>query len=94
MFISVSHNLGSETKRATGAPLYMMVGQCGSVLGAHIFPATDGPRYIRGFAVSCGLQFAGALAAAVLSVSGPHTRDDTSLTRTWIGFIPARKPQA
>ncbi|KIP03888.1 hypothetical protein PHLGIDRAFT_495320 [Phlebiopsis gigantea 11061_1 CR5-6] len=64
-----SHNLGSETKRATGAPLYMAVGQCGSVLGAHIFPATDGPKYIRGFAVSCALEFVGALAAVVLSVS-------------------------
>ena len=42
----VAHNLGSETKKATGIPLYMAIGQCGSVLGSHIFPATEGPRYM------------------------------------------------
>lgn len=47
----------------------MAIGQCGSVLGTHIFPATEGPRYIKGFAVSCGLEFAGAIAAIVLTVS-------------------------
>ncbi|KAJ7677974.1 major facilitator superfamily domain-containing protein [Mycena polygramma] len=41
-----AHNLGSETKRATGIPLFMGMGQCGSVLGSHIFPLTEGPRYI------------------------------------------------
>ncbi|KIP12114.1 hypothetical protein PHLGIDRAFT_27519 [Phlebiopsis gigantea 11061_1 CR5-6] len=64
-----SHNLGSETKRATGVPLYMAIGQCGSVLGTHLFPATDGPRYTKGFAVSCALEFLGAVAAVVLTVS-------------------------
>ncbi len=43
------HNLGSETKRAAGIPLYMAIGQCGSILGSHIFPATEGPRYMYGF---------------------------------------------
>lgn len=28
-----AHNLGSETKKATGLPIYMAIGQCGSVLG-------------------------------------------------------------
>jgi hypothetical protein len=42
---AVAHNLGSETKRATGTPLYMAIGQCGSVLGSHLFPKTEGPHY-------------------------------------------------
>lgn len=40
------HNLGTETKKATGMPLFMAVGQCGSVLGSHLFPSTEGPRYL------------------------------------------------
>lgn len=44
--IIVSHNLGSETKKATGIPIYMAIGQCGSVLGSHIYPSTEGPRYM------------------------------------------------
>jgi len=41
-----AHNLGSETKRATGTPLYMAIGQCGSILGSHLFPTAEGPRYM------------------------------------------------
>ncbi|KAF7360229.1 MFS general substrate transporter [Mycena venus] len=64
-----AHNLGSETKRATGIPIFMAMGQCGSVLGSHIFPLTEGPRYIKGFAISCALGFLAALLSLVLSVS-------------------------
>ncbi|KAI0805978.1 MFS general substrate transporter [Irpex lacteus] len=63
-----AHNLGSETKKATGIPMYMAIGQCGSILGTHIFPATQGPRYIKGFAVSCSLMFVVSIAALVLTV--------------------------
>ncbi|GJJ14842.1 hypothetical protein Clacol_009110 [Clathrus columnatus] len=62
------HNLGSESKKATGMPLFMAVGQCGSVLGSHLFPSTEGPRYIKGFAVNSGLQFLAALCAVVLTI--------------------------
>ncbi|EJD52982.1 MFS general substrate transporter [Auricularia subglabra TFB-10046 SS5] len=64
-----SHNLGSESKRATGIPMFMAIGQCGSVLGSHIFPATEGPRYIKGFAISCAMQFLASLVCIGLSVS-------------------------
>ncbi|KAI1794382.1 MFS general substrate transporter [Ganoderma leucocontextum] len=63
-----SHNLGSETKKAAGMPLYMSIGHCGSILGSHLFPTTDGPRYVKGFAVTCGLQFLAALVAGVLVI--------------------------
>lgn len=66
---SVAHNLGSETKKATGIPMYMAIGQCGSVLGSHLFPSTEGPRYIKGFAVSCALEFLAALCGVILSVT-------------------------
>jgi len=64
-----AHNLGSETKKATGIPMFMAIGQCGSVLGSHIFPSLEGPHYIKGFAISCALEFLGALFAIILSVS-------------------------
>ena len=49
---TVSHNLGSETKKATGIPMFMAIGQCGSILGSHIFPKSEGPDYTKGFAGS------------------------------------------
>ncbi|KZV76510.1 MFS general substrate transporter [Peniophora sp. CONT] len=63
-----AHNLGSETKRAAGTPLYMAIGQCGSVLGSHLFPKTDGPHYEKDFAVLCALEFLAAICAAILYV--------------------------
>ncbi|OCB89282.1 MFS general substrate transporter [Sanghuangporus baumii] len=64
-----AHNLGSETKRATGIPMFMAIGQCGSVLGSHIYPSDEGPRYIKGFAVTCALEFLAALCSLILSSS-------------------------
>jgi len=62
-----AHNLGSESKRATGTPLYMAIGQCGSILGSHLFPANEGPRYIKGFSVLAGLLFLGSMCSGALT---------------------------
>ncbi|KXN84387.1 hypothetical protein AN958_12646 [Leucoagaricus sp. SymC.cos] len=64
-----AHNLGSETKKATGIPMFMAIGQCGSVLGSHIYPKTEGPRYIKGFAICCALEFLAAVCAIILTIS-------------------------
>ncbi|CEL53770.1 putative transporter C1002,16c OS=Schizosaccharomyces pombe (strain 972 / ATCC 24843) GN=SPAC1002.16c PE=3 SV=1 [Rhizoctonia solani AG-1 IB] len=64
-----AHNLGSESKKAAGIPLFMVIGQCGSVLGTHSYPATEGPRYIKGLALCCGFEFLGALMCLVLTIS-------------------------
>lgn len=64
-----AHNLGSETKKATGIPMFMAIGQCGSILGSHLFPNTEAPRYIKGFAVSCALMFLAALCSIIMSIS-------------------------
>jgi len=62
-----THNLGSETKKAAGVPMFMAIGQCGSILGSHIYPSTEGPRYIKGFAISCALHFLACLCSLILS---------------------------
>ncbi|KAJ8081894.1 hypothetical protein PM082_007740 [Marasmius tenuissimus] len=64
-----AHNLGSETKKATGVPMFMAIGQCGSVLGSHLLPKTEEPRYIKGFAVCCALEFLATLCALILTIS-------------------------
>ncbi|KAI5122100.1 hypothetical protein M0805_002222 [Coniferiporia weirii] len=64
-----AHNLGSESKRSAGIPLFNAIGQCGSILGSHIYPSTEGPRYIKGFAITCALEFLAAACALILSLS-------------------------
>ncbi|KAG2363661.1 MFS general substrate transporter [Suillus spraguei] len=76
-----AHNLGSETKKATGMPMFMAIGQCGSILGSHIYPSTDGPRYIRGFAVSCGLEAFATICSLVLWIS--YTYDNAKRDRRY-----------
>lgn len=76
-----AHNLGSETKRATGIPMFMAIGQCGSVLGSHLYPATEGPHYIKGFAVTMALEFLGAACAIILSIS--YRRDNARRDRLY-----------
>ncbi|KIJ36293.1 hypothetical protein M422DRAFT_782228 [Sphaerobolus stellatus SS14] len=63
-----AHNLGSETKKSTGIPMFMAIGQCGSILGSHLFPSIEGPRYIKGFGVSCALQFLAVVCAVILTI--------------------------
>ncbi|KAI9459795.1 major facilitator superfamily domain-containing protein [Boletus coccyginus] len=69
-----AHNLGSETKRAAGIPTFIAIGQGGSILGTHLYPTTDGPRYITGFATTCGLDVLGGVLAIVLYIS--YRRDN------------------
>ncbi|KZT03825.1 MFS general substrate transporter [Laetiporus sulphureus 93-53] len=64
-----AHNLGSETKKATGIPMYMAIGQCGSILGSKIYPSTESPRYVKGLAVCCALLFVSSIVAVILSIS-------------------------
>lgn len=35
--------------------MYMSIGQCGSVLGSHLFPSVDGPRYMCVMSCYCPL---------------------------------------
>jgi len=41
----VTHNLGSESKKATGISLCGAIGQGGSILGSHLYPLTEQPEY-------------------------------------------------
>lgn len=54
---------GSDTKKGVGFVLLQIVGQCGPVLGSHLFPEREGPRYQKGCLISFAfLIFAGILA--------------------------------
>ncbi|KAI0738939.1 MFS general substrate transporter [Daedaleopsis nitida] len=64
-----AHNVGSESKRSTVLPLIQAVGHCGSVVGSHIYPLTQGPRYIQGFSINCAFDFMAAAIAVTLSLS-------------------------
>ncbi|KAG9196876.1 hypothetical protein G6514_003205, partial [Epicoccum nigrum] len=46
-FTWVTDNQGSASKRGAGLAIFGMVGQCGPILGARLFPKSDGPWYAK-----------------------------------------------
>jgi dipeptide/tripeptide permease len=62
----VLNNQGTDTKRGTGIAILQMVGQCGPVLGTRLYPATEGPYYVKGMAVCSAFMFFNAILALIL----------------------------
>ncbi|OCT47129.1 MFS transporter [Cladophialophora carrionii] len=60
----VANNNGSDSKRGAGFILMNFVGQCGPLVGTHIFPKSEAPHYKKGFYIS----FAFCCFAATLAV--------------------------
>ena len=53
----VLNNQGSDTRRGAGIMLLNLIGQCGPLLGTNVFPPNEGPRYIKGMAISAAFTF-------------------------------------
>ena len=53
----VLNNQGSDSRRGAGILLLNVIGQCGPLLGTNVFPSNEGPRYIKGMAISAAFTF-------------------------------------
>jgi hypothetical protein len=68
MFTWVTDNQGSSSKRGAGLIIFGMVGQCGPILGAQLFPKSQGPYYAKGMWVCCGVLLLATAVSATLSL--------------------------
>ncbi|GAC96687.1 transporter [Pseudozyma hubeiensis SY62] len=68
LYMWLMDNQASESKKGLGLVIFATIGQCGPLLGTHLFPASEAPYYVRGTAVSAGLLLFGVLVSAGLSV--------------------------
>lgn len=57
----------NESKRAGGLWLIMTVGQCGTLLGTHMFPDNQAPLYRQGMWIGFAFSLTACIASAVLS---------------------------
>ncbi|KAF4544573.1 MFS transporter [Lasiodiplodia theobromae] len=64
----LTDNQGGFTKRGFGLAFGGMVGHTGSIVGGFIFPAEQGPRYVKGMWICAGTMFAGVCMALGLSL--------------------------
>ncbi|CBQ67507.1 related to nicotinamide mononucleotide permease [Sporisorium reilianum SRZ2] len=65
----MANQASSESKRGLGLVIFATIGQCGTLLGTHLFPAREKPYYVKGTAVSAALLLLGVLVSAACSYS-------------------------
>jgi cyanate permease len=53
----VTNNQGSDTRRGVGIVILNLIGQCGPLLGTRLYPASEGPLYVKGQSVCAGFMF-------------------------------------
>lgn len=41
------NNQRSDTKRGVGMVMFQLIGQCGTILGTRLYPAHEGPYYVK-----------------------------------------------
>ncbi|PWZ02909.1 MFS general substrate transporter [Testicularia cyperi] len=69
LYMWLMANQISDSKKGLGLVIFATVGQCGPLLGTHLFPAADKPYYVKGTATSGGLLLFGVLVSAATSLS-------------------------
>lgn len=61
------NNQETDSKKGTGVAMLNVIGQLGPLVGVHLYPASDGPYYVRGMAICAGFMAAVAVLAVLLS---------------------------
>lgn len=62
----VTNNQGSDTRRGVGIVILNLIGQCGPLLGTRLYPAAEGPFYVKGQSVCAAFMFFFCLLALAL----------------------------
>ncbi len=60
------NNQATATGKGTGLTILNIVGQCGPLIGVHLFPKSAGPFYISGMAVCAGFMAVGVAGLATV----------------------------
>jgi MFS family permease len=67
LYMWLMANQMSESKKGLGLVIFATIGQCGPLLGTHLFPSKDQPYYVKGTATSAGLLLFGVVVSAAAS---------------------------
>ncbi|KAI8263320.1 hypothetical protein K4K58_013079 [Colletotrichum sp. SAR11_239] len=84
-------SMSSASKRGAGLAIFGMVGQCGPILGARLFPKTDQPWYAKGMWTCAGILFAAAALATILSLClrFQNKKRDEKYGKSDLDYVPA-----
>lgn len=56
LFTWLLNNLSPDWKRSVGAPLFASLANISGVVSSQIYPSADSPRYLKGNAISLGME--------------------------------------
>ena len=59
------NNQSSDARKGIALAILNVIGQCGPLIGAQLYPRSDGPYYVRGMAI-CAVFMCGVLALAIV----------------------------
>ncbi|KAF8322171.1 MFS general substrate transporter [Clavulina sp. PMI_390] len=68
----LSNNQIRDSRRGGSFALFAVIGQCGPILGTHLYPSNEGPRYVKGMYIGAGLLFFNVITATALSLYFAH----------------------
>ncbi|KAJ9494648.1 hypothetical protein H2202_009901 [Exophiala xenobiotica] len=75
------NNQATATGKGTGLTLLNIVGQCGPLIGVHVFPRNQGPLYVQGMAICAGfMAFGVAGLAGILRLVLNHANKRNGLS--------------
>jgi hypothetical protein len=57
----VATNLVPDNKRSVGLPFFYSIGNLSGLVSSQLYPSTEGPRYVKGNAISAGLEVVAVL---------------------------------
>jgi len=60
------NNQATATGKGTGLTILNIIGQCGPLIGVHLFPDSQGPYYVQGMAVCAGFMAIGVAGLALV----------------------------
>lgn len=66
LFTWLANNLTPDYKRSAGISLLSSIAACSGFVSSQIYPPKQGPRYIQGNAISCGMEALAAVGIMVL----------------------------
>ncbi len=83
LYMWLMANQMSESKKGLGLVIFATIGQCGPLLGTHLFPSKDQPYYVKGTATSAGLLLFGVVCRRLPAFgSGTSTAAETDSMRS------------
>ncbi|KAF8322167.1 MFS general substrate transporter [Clavulina sp. PMI_390] len=91
LYAWIANNQVRDSQRGAGFALFAVIGQCGPILGIHLYPSNEAPKYVKGMSIGASLLFFNVFLTLAMSFWFAHLNarlDNNQLggARRWFVF--------